>query len=33
MKSLITLWQLMADDLAIGCCTSATRDLNTVMSR
>jgi len=33
MKSLIALWHAMAIDLAVGCCTSATRDLKTVVSR
>ncbi len=33
MKSLKTLWQWMAEDLAVQCRTSATRDVKTVASR
>jgi len=33
VKSLSNLWRLVADDLATGCHTSATRDFNTVKSR
>jgi len=33
MKSLMSLWAAMADDLAIACCTSATSDIKTVRSR
>jgi len=33
MKSLMSLWTRMADDLAIQCCTSATSDINTIRRR
>jgi len=33
MKSLMSLWSAMADDLAIACCTSATLDKKTVKRR
>ncbi len=33
MKSLKTLWQWMAEDFAVLCCTSAARDIKTVVSR
>ena len=33
MKSLMSLWARMAEDLAILCCTSATADINTVSRR
>jgi hypothetical protein len=33
MKSLLGLWSTLADDLAKECCTSATRDINTVSVR
>nr|QDH89646.1 MAG: RNA-dependent RNA polymerase [Leviviridae sp.] len=33
MKSLMSLWTVMAEDLAITCCTSATLDINTVKRR
>lgn len=33
MKSLMTLWQSVADDLAAQCCTSAARDFETVSRR
>nr|URG15622.1 MAG: RNA dependent RNA polymerase [Leviviridae sp.] len=33
MKRLLSLWSTMADELAIGCCVSATRDIKTVASR
>jgi hypothetical protein len=33
MKSLISLWSITAEELAVRCCTSATRDINTVASR
>jgi hypothetical protein len=33
VKSLISLWSCMAQELAIRCCTSATRDVKTVASR
>ena len=33
MKSLISLWKMIAIDYAIRCCTSATRDIETVSSR
>jgi hypothetical protein len=33
VKSLITLWSCTADELAVRCCTSATRDKITVASR
>jgi hypothetical protein len=33
MKSLMSLWLAMANDLAIACCTSATSDINTVRRR
>ena len=33
MKSLIALWKILAEDLASGCCTSATMDIKTVQGR
>ncbi|DAD50218.1 TPA_asm: RNA-directed RNA polymerase [ssRNA phage Zoerhiza.2_3] len=33
MKSLISLWSCMANELAVRCCTSATRDITTVARR
>nr|QDH88807.1 MAG: RNA-dependent RNA polymerase [Leviviridae sp.] len=33
MKSLMSLWTVMAEDLAMTCCTSATSDINTVRRR
>nr|QDH90002.1 MAG: RNA-dependent RNA polymerase [Leviviridae sp.] len=33
MKSLIALWSCTANELAVRCCTSATRDITTVVSR
>jgi len=33
MKSLISLWSCTANELAVRCCTSATRDIKTVTSR
>jgi len=33
LKSLTSLWSCMADDLAMRCCTSATRDKTYVASR
>jgi len=33
MKSLMSLWARMAEDMAILCCTSATADINTVSRR
>lgn len=33
MKSLIALWKILAEDLASGCCTSATLDIKTVQCR
>jgi len=33
MKSLISLWSCMANELAVRCCTSATRDIKTVAAR
>nr|QDH88665.1 MAG: RNA-dependent RNA polymerase [Leviviridae sp.] len=33
MKSLMSLWSLLAEESASICCTSATRDINTVTSR
>jgi hypothetical protein len=33
MKSLISLWSCMANEMAIRCCTSATRDIKTVTDR
>lgn len=33
MKSLISLWSITAKELAVRCCTSATRDITTVASR
>jgi len=33
MKRLLSLWSTMANELAIGCCVSATRDIKTVAGR
>jgi len=33
LKSLIALWKILAEDLASGCCTSATMDIKTVQGR
>jgi len=33
MKSLMSLWSRLAEESANQCCTSATRDINTVASR
>jgi hypothetical protein len=33
MKSLISLWSCTANDMAVRCCTSATRDIKTVTRR
>jgi hypothetical protein len=33
MKSLISLWSCTANEMAVRCCTSATRDIKTVVSR
>jgi hypothetical protein len=33
MKSLTSLWSITANELAVRCCTSATRDITTVVSR
>jgi hypothetical protein len=33
MKSLMSLWSMVAEESAARCCTSATRDINTVSSR
>jgi hypothetical protein len=33
LKSLMSLWSSMAEESAMRCCTSATRDINTVSSR
>jgi hypothetical protein len=33
MKSLISLWSIMAGEMAIRCCTSATRDVKTITGR